>query len=116
MLPLLCEKKKNINNGNVKKIKQIFLFSYRCSITFRWEVLYYLNINVQNKKEKKVKYLNLHHKSKDKIFKDSLNIKWTRSFKFWDFPGGTLDKNRLANAGDTGSIPAQGRSHMPQSN
>ena len=33
-----------------------------------------------------------------------------------DFPGGAVDKNPLANAGDTGSIPAPGRSHMPQSN
>ena len=30
-----------------------------------------------------------------------------------DFPGGTVDKNPPANAGDTGSIPDPGRSHMP---
>ena len=34
----------------------------------------------------------------------------------WDFPGGTVVKNLPANAGDTGSSPGQGRSHMPQSN
>ena len=34
----------------------------------------------------------------------------------WDFPGGTVVKNPPANAGDTGSIPGPGRSHMPQSN
>ena len=34
----------------------------------------------------------------------------------WDFPGGTAVKNPPANAGDTGSIPSLGRSHMPQSN
>ena len=33
-----------------------------------------------------------------------------------DFPGGAVVKNLLANAGDTGSIPGPGRSHMPQSN
>ena len=33
-----------------------------------------------------------------------------------DFPGGTVVKNPPANAGDTGSIPGLGRSHMPQSN
>ena len=33
-----------------------------------------------------------------------------------DFPGGTVVKNPPANAGDTGSSPALGRSHMPQSN
>ena len=33
-----------------------------------------------------------------------------------DFPGGTVVKNQPANAGDTGSIPGLGRSHMPWSN
>ena len=29
------------------------------------------------------------------------------------FPGGTVVKNSPANAGDTGSSPGPGRSHMP---
>ena len=33
-----------------------------------------------------------------------------------DFPGGALVKNLPANAGDTGSSPGSGRSHMPRSN
>ena len=33
-----------------------------------------------------------------------------------DFPGGAVDKNLLASAGDTGSNPGPGRSHMPRSN
>ena len=33
-----------------------------------------------------------------------------------DFPGGAAVKNPPANAGDTGSIPGPGRSHMPRSN
>ena len=33
-----------------------------------------------------------------------------------DFPGGAVVKNSPANAGDTGSIPGPGRSHMPPSN
>ena len=36
--------------------------------------------------------------------------------KFGDFPGGAVVKNPPANAGDTGSIPGLGRSHMLQSN
>ena len=32
------------------------------------------------------------------------------------FPGGTVVKNLSANAGDTGSSPGPGRSHMLQSN
>ena len=34
----------------------------------------------------------------------------------WDFPGGAVVKNPPANAGDKGSIPGPGRSHMPWSN
>ena len=30
----------------------------------------------------------------------------------WDFPGGPVVKNPPASAGDTGSIPGPGRSHM----
>ena len=33
-----------------------------------------------------------------------------------DFPGGAVFKNTPANAGDTGSSPGLGRSHMPRSN
>ena len=33
-----------------------------------------------------------------------------------DFSGGTVVKNPPANAGDTGSGPGLGRSHMPRSN
>ena len=32
------------------------------------------------------------------------------------FPGGTVVKNPPANAGDMGSSPSAGRSHMPWSN
>ena len=35
---------------------------------------------------------------------------------FLGFPGGSVVKNPPANAGDTGSSPGLGRSHMPQSN
>ena len=34
----------------------------------------------------------------------------------WDFPGGAVVKNPPASAGDTGSIPDPGRSHMLRSN
>ena len=33
-----------------------------------------------------------------------------------DFPGGTLDKNLPANAGDMNSVPGLGEFHVPQSN
>ena len=36
--------------------------------------------------------------------------------KLRGFPGGAVVENPPANAGDMGSIPGPGRSHMPQSN
>ena len=36
--------------------------------------------------------------------------------KLLDFPGGTVVKNPPASAGDIGSSPGPGRSHMPRSN
>ena len=35
--------------------------------------------------------------------------------KVWGFPGGAVVENLLANAGDTGSSPGLGGSHMPRS-
>ena len=40
----------------------------------------------------------------------TLKVSYTR-----DFRGGTVVKNPPANAGDTGSSPGLGRSHMAQS-
>ena len=39
-----------------------------------------------------------------------------RNKSLWEFPGGPVVKNPLANAGDTGLIPSPGRSHMPLGN
>ena len=36
--------------------------------------------------------------------------------KIWGFPGGAVVENLPANAGDMGSSPGLGRSHMPRSN
>ena len=49
-----------------------------------------------------------------------LNNQWVKEVKrkkntLRDFPGGTVVKNLPANAGDMGSIPGLGRSHMPWS-
>ena len=41
---------------------------------------------------------------------------WTKKMWYKDFPGGPVVKDPPANAGDTGSIPGPGRSHMPRSN
>ena len=43
--------------------------------------------------------------------------KWKRKeIMAEDFPGGEVDKNTPANAGDMSSIPGPGRLHMPQGN
>ena len=53
-----------------------------------------------------------HQDSQDIVTKLGRSVKnWTESF-----PGGAVVKNPPANAGDTGSSPGPGRSHMPQSN
>ena len=39
-----------------------------------------------------------------------------QDFRAEDFPGGAVIKNLPANAGDVGSSPELGRSHMTQSN
>ena len=47
----------------------------------------------------------------DQNFETAIKDNWGRGF-----PGGSVDKNLPANAGDTGSIPGPGRSHMLRSN
>ena len=42
-------------------------------------------------------------------------ILWRETIKSWGFPGGTAVESLPANAGDTGSSPGLGRSHMPRS-
>ena len=49
----------------------------------------------------------------DKI---SLEINIGKESLHGDFPGGAVVKSPPANAGDTGPIPAPGRSHTPWSN
>ena len=53
-----------------------------------------------------------------KMYKEfiQLNSKKQTKTPNREFPGGAVDKNPPANAGDMGSILGPGRSHMPQSN
>ena len=44
----------------------------------------------------------------------SVKIKCSRNVLFWGFPGGTVVESLPANAGDTGSSPGLGGSHMPR--
>ena len=45
-----------------------------------------------------------------------LNKRVGVKYIFGGFPGGAVVENLPANAGDTGSSPGLGRSHMPRSN
>ena len=44
-----------------------------------------------------------------------LNEVTYEKYSAWGFPGGAVVKNPPANAGDTGSSPGLGKSHMPRS-
>ena len=49
------------------------------------------------------------------VYNDSL-MYYSSKCSLWGFPGGAVVENLPANAGDTGSSPGLGRSHMPWSN
>ena len=54
-----------------------------------------------------------------KVVRRTTGLKWNvQKIKrnIGGFPGGAVVKNPPANAGDTGSSPGPGRSHMPRSN
>ena len=57
-------------------------------------------------------------KNKIKFYESQVTMKTNKEFKnnMWGFPGGAVVENLPANAGDTGSSPGLGRSHMPRSN
>ena len=66
---------------------------------------------------KKVNMINMLINLMVGIFSISNHLVYTLSIlQFWDFPGGAVVKNLPANAGDMGSSPGLGRSHMPWSN
>ena len=50
-----------------------------------------------------------------KLFLYLSGLSWFQETKTLGFPGGAVVENLPANAGDTGSSPGLGRSHMPRS-
>ena len=57
------------------------------------------------------------HSCSIKYVADKLSIVWAfKMFWYGGFPGGAVVEDLPANAGDTGSSPGLGRSHMPRSN
>ena len=47
---------------------------------------------------------------------EGMRMRNSKNSTYWGFPGGAVVENLSANAGDTGSSPGLGRSHMPRSN
>ena len=47
---------------------------------------------------------------------DMQDIMFKNHYEFRDFPGAAVVKDPPASAGDMGSSPGPGRSHMPRSN
>ena len=52
----------------------------------------------------------------DTLWVCALREVWVYKTEVEGLPGGSVVKNPPANAGDKGSIPGLGRSHVPQSN
>ena len=52
----------------------------------------------------------------EELLRKKAYVKLFQEYRNWGFPGGAVVEHPLANAGDTGSSPGLGRSHMPQSN
>ena len=57
-----------------------------------------------------------HYQGCEKTYDAELEPKTGDNIESSDVPGSPVIKNAPANAGDTGSIPGQGRFHMLQSN
>ena len=68
-----------------------------------------INVYIHKEENSAINHLSFHLKLEKK---SKLNSKLTKA----GFPGGAVIKNLPANAGDTGSNPGPGRSHMPRSN
>ncbi|KAJ8791729.1 hypothetical protein J1605_020451 [Eschrichtius robustus] len=59
----------------------------------------------------------IHQESRKSVSKkEMLAVKSSFKTQIMHFPGGTVVKNPPANAGDTGSSPGPGRSHVLRSN
>ena len=75
---------------------------------------WYIVENKENILKIQVLYINVGH-SESKGGRIISLLIWVKSF-MPGFPGGAVVENLPANAGDTGSSPGLGRSHMPRSN
>ena len=78
-----------------------------------WKVILNFNNSVLENWYKVILHYNKQYNQRNWVHKPKV-LKFIKSFS--DFPGGAVDKNPPANAGDTGSIPGLERSHMLRSN
>ena len=75
------------------------------------------NTNV-NKDTKHLNFIHCCWKSKMVQLLWKMVLQYLIKLKYitWAFPSGSVVENPPVNAGDAGSIPGLGRSHMPRSN
>ena len=82
----------------------------------------FIALNEYIRKEERSKFNNLSfylgkcRKKRNLSLKHAEEINKQKNNRNKDFPGGTVVKNLSTNAGNMGSSPGPGRSHMPQSN
>ena len=64
-----------------------------------------------------ISQITLNNNNKSSIYdvEAFISIRFCHQNKMTGFPGGTVVESLPANAGDTGSSPGLGRSHMPRS-
>ena len=74
-----------------------------------------LYVSVENG-QKELKFLNQRRKYNNRVITENCWGGTEDKNAAKGFPGGAVVENVPANAGDTGSSPGLGRSHMPRSN
>ena len=55
---------------------------------------------------------NCFYENEDDCFGKSYRKGASKTLSYWDFPGGSVDKNLHASTGDMGSVPGLGRFRM----
>ena len=79
-------------------------------------VFFSRNINIENEHQFQIRYILLRNFASINLPKISTPLLSSTFKNRGGFPGGAVLKNPPANAGDTGSSPGPGRSHVPRSN
>ena len=105
-------RKKTVKNTNTWRLNSALLNSHEIPEEIREEIKKYLETN----DNENMTIQNLWDAAKAVLRGKFIAIQAHLKKQEKDFPGGAVVENLPANAGDTGSSPGLGRSHMPRSN